>query len=123
MNGYVKRFAAFLLASALFFSICSCGGYVGGADVYDINENGDALLTFMPQKVLEHICIGETAMVRIGNRTLEMPLIDELIAEEGKLQLYYDKSDFTIKICIFGGSFCDTYGVGKGDKIKVFKAD
>ena len=121
MNGYVKRFSAFLLAAALLFSICSCRAYVGGADVYDINENGDAMLSIMPQKVLEQISIGETAEVSIDDEKLQIPLVDELIAEEGKLQLYYDKSDFTMKICIYGGSFCDTYGVGKGDKVVITK--
>jgi S-adenosylmethionine hydrolase len=123
MKGYAKRFAALLLAAAVLCSLCACGGYVGGADVYKVSESGDALLTFMPQKVLEHIGIGETAKVRIGSKTLEMPFVDELIEEEGKLQLYYDKAEDVIKLCIYGGSFCDTHGVSKGDKIKVFKAD
>ena len=88
-----------------------------------MRENGDAELDIMPQKVLEKVDVGGTAFVTAGDFRGEMPFTDELIEEEGKLQLYLDEEDRSIRICIFGGSFCDAYEIKAGDKFTIKSAD
>jgi len=47
--------------------------------------------------------------------------VDILIAEDGKLQLFFDKEDHNINICIYNQRFCDTYDIEMGAKVTIKK--
>ena len=50
-----------------------------------------------------------------------MPFVEELIEVDGKLQLFFDKEDQTINICIYNQRFCDTYNIDVGAKVTIKK--
>ena len=45
-----------------------------------VTEDGRAVLDIMPQKLLEELSVGDTALVKIGSFKAEMPLAEELIS-------------------------------------------
>ena len=75
----------------------------------------------MPQKLFEFAEIGDIVVVTAGNFKAEMPLVDELIAEEGKLQLFYDANEHTLSICSYYQNFFETWDVSSDDKVKINK--
>ena len=64
---------------------------------------------------------GQASGVFTGDFEEEMPFVDELIDEDGKLQLFYDKEDHSINICIYNQRFCKIYDVDAGDKATIKK--
>ena len=119
----MKKIIALIFALACVFALASCADTYAKGAVCTVHENGDAELDIMPQKVLEKVEVGGTAFVTLGDFHGEIPLVDNLIEEEGKLQLYLDEEDWSIRICIFGGSFCDAYEIKAGDKFTIKSAD
>ena len=115
----MKKIIALIIAIACVLALASCADTYAKGTVCAVRENGDAALDVMPQKVLEKVDVGSTAFVTAGDFRGEMPLVDKLIEEEGKLQLYLDREDWSIRICVFGGSFCEVYGVNVGDKFTI----
>ena len=119
----MKKILALILALACVIAFASCADTYAKGSVFTVRENGDAELDIMPQKVLEKVDVGGTAFVTAGDFRGEMPFTDELIAEEGKLQLYLDREDWSIRICIFGASFCEAHSVKAGDKFTIKSAE
>lgn len=119
----MKKIIALILVLACVFAIASCADIYAKGSVCTLHENGDVELDVMPQKVLEKVDLGGAAFVTAGDFRGEMPLVDKLIEEEGKLQLYLDREEGCLRICVFGGSFCDAYGVKAGDKFTIKNAE
>ena len=110
-------FSAFMLL----FSLSACSDTTVKGSVVRESTYGNAELDIMPQKLMENIIVGDTVLVTIGDFSEEMPFVDILIAEDGKLQLFFDKEDHNINICIYNQRFCDTYDIEVGAKVTIKK--
>ena len=98
------------------FLLTSCGNNAVRGTV--VNEQGE--LDIMPQKLLEEVGIGDTATVRIGLfKQWEMPLVEELIPEDGKLQLVLDREKECLRICVYNGNAFEECGIRIGDKVNI----
>ena len=109
--------AMVVLALSFAHFACPARGTVLG-----VTEDGRANLDIMPQKVLEEIPVGDTALVKIGSFEAEMPLVEELIPEEGKLQLLLDREEWSILICSYDEDVCETYDIHIGDRVTIRKS-
>ena len=107
--------------AALVLSFAYFAGSVRGT-VARVTEEGRAELDIMPQKVLEEVFVGDTVLVKVGSFEAEMPLVEELIPEEGKLQLLLDREDWSVQICSYREDVCEQYGVRVGDRVTVRKS-
>lgn len=74
----------------------------------------------MPQKLLEKVNIGDTVIVTMGKFEKEMPLVEEIIAEDGKLQLFLDEYDRNIYVCMYNGNFCKTYDINLRTRVTIY---
>ena len=97
----MKRFVSIIVVFMLLFSLSACSDTTVKGSVVRVSTYGNAELDIMPQKLMENIIVGDTVLVTIGDFSEEMPFVDILIAEDGKLQLFFDKEDHNINICIY----------------------
>lgn len=119
----MKRiFVAFLII-LMIFSLAACADTAVKGSVVRETTFGNAELDIMPQKLLEKVDVGDTVTVTIGAFSAEMPFVDELITEDGKLQLFYDPEDQNINVCIYNQRFCQTYHIEIGEKVVIKKAN
>ena len=105
----------------MIFSFSSCADTTVIGSVVEISANGNAVFDIMPQKLMEKANIGDTVVVTIGNFSEEMPFVDKIVDEDGKVQLFLNREDWVISICIYNGDFCETYGIEVGDKLIIKK--
>ena len=112
---------AALASAALAVSFAYFAGSVRGT-VARVSEDGRAELDIMPQKVLEEVSVGDTALVKVGSFEAEMPLVEELIPEKGQLQLLWDKENGNVLICSYREDVCERYGIRVGDRVTVRKS-
>ena len=117
----MKRFVSIIVVFVLLFSLFACSDTTVKGSVVRESTYGNAELDIMPQKLMENIIVGDTVLVTIGDFSEEMPFVDILIAEDGKLQLFFDKEDHNINICIYNQRFCDTYDIEVGAKVTIKK--
>jgi len=117
----MKRFVSMIVVFILLFSLSACSDTTVKGSVVRESAYGNAELDIMPQKLLEIAEVGDTVLVTIGDFSEEMPFIDELIEVDGKLQLFFDKEDHNINICIYNQRFCDTYNIDVGAKVTIKK--
>lgn len=117
----MKKFFSVIMLFVMVFMLpaCSCSTIKGS--IVELSELGNAELDIMPQKMLEQINIGDTVIVKFGDFCEEMPFVDELIAEDGKLQLFFDRDKWSISICIFNEGFIDKYAVEVEDRVEIHK--
>ena len=113
----VAVMALAVLISLLAYFACSVRGTVA-----EVTEDGRANLDIMPQKVLEAVSVGDTALVQIGSFKAEMPLVEELIPEEGKWHLLLDREDWEISVCSYHGDVFETYDIHVGDRVIIRKS-
>ena len=118
----MKRAVVVLLALAAIFALVACNTTTVRGSVSYVTENGDAVLDIIPQKLLEEIHIGETVVVTIGDFSEEMLFSDEWIDDDGKLQLFFDRDEWCIRVCSLDWDFCGSYGISAGDKVTIRKA-
>ena len=107
----MKRFVSIIVVFMLLFSLSACSDTTVKGSVVRESTYGNAELDIMPQKLMENIIVGDTVLVTIGDFSEEIPFVDVLIAEDGKLQLFFDKENHNINICIYNQRFCDTYDI------------
>lgn len=119
----MKRFLAVFVVIMIAFSLAACADNTVKGSVVRESTYGNAELDIMPQKLLEKINVGDTVVVTVDDFSAEMPFVDELIAEEGKMQLFFDKEDHSIIICLYNERFCETYHIAAGDKVTVKLSD
>ncbi|MBR6743767.1 MAG: hypothetical protein IKM00_00915 [Clostridia bacterium] len=112
---------AALASAVLAVSFAYFAGSVRGT-VAQVTEDGRAELDIMPQKVLEELSVGDTALVKIGSFRVEMPLVEELIPEVGKLQMLLDRENGNVLICSYREDVCERYGICVGDRVTVRKS-
>ena len=115
----MKRICSILLLIAMMLTLSSCATSTVKGSVVEISATGNALLDIMPQKLMEKVNVGDVVVVTIGDFKKEMPFVEELIAEDGKLQLLLDRDDGSIGVCIYNGDFCETYGIDTGKKVLI----
>ena len=117
----MKKFICLLLSVFIVFTFSACADTNAKGSVVSVTTEGNAELDIMPQKLLEKANVGDTVIVKIGEFKKEMPLVEELITEDGRLQLFLDEEDWTIYICMYNGNFCKTNDIEPGAKVKIFK--
>ncbi|MBQ7379381.1 MAG: hypothetical protein IJW70_06825 [Clostridia bacterium] len=117
----MKKILSTLMLIILVFSLSACSDDVVKGSVVRESADGNAILDIMPQKLLNKINIGDTVIVKIGDIEEEMPFVDELVTENGNLQLYLDRENWNITICIYNEQFLEKYNIDIGDKIKIRK--
>ena len=97
----MKRLFAALILLVMLFTLSACADTTVKGSVVRESTYGNAELDIMPQKLLEIAEVGDTVLVTIGDFSEEMPFVDELIEEDGKLQLFFDEEDWNINVCIY----------------------
>ena len=117
----MERLYILLLVVVLTFNLTACNEDLVKGSIVNQANNTTAELDIMPQKLFEFAEIGDIVVVTAGNFKAEMPLVDELIAEEGKLQLFYDANEHTLSICSYNQNFFETCDVSSDDKVKINK--
>ena len=117
----MKRIVAILLIAAAVFALTACNANAVRGSVSSVTENGDAVLDIMLQKLTDKIAVGEMVVVTIGDFKEEMPVVEELNPEDGKLQLLLDREDWGLRVCIYNGNFCEIYDVAIGDRVVIEK--
>lgn len=117
----MKRIFVILTVVVMVFTLSACADTTIQGSVVRESTYENAELDIMPQKLLEKVNVGNTVVVTIGDFREEMPFVDALIAEDGKLQLFYDKEDHNINVCIYNQRFCETYSIDIGDKVTIKK--
>ena len=114
----MKRLSVLLLTIVI-VSLTACSTNVVKGTVIQNSDNGYAVLDIMPQKLLEFFEIGENVVVIIGDFEKEMPLVDNIIVEDGKLQLYYDSEEHTLNIVSYNQNFWESYNIIENSKVKI----
>ena len=117
----MKRIVGILLLFVMTLTLSSCATSTVKGSVVEISETGNAVLDIMPQKLMEKANVGDTVVVSIGNYKEEMTFVEELIVEDGKLQLFLDRDNWSISVCVYNGDFCETYGIDTGKKVLIEK--
>lgn len=117
----MKKFFAISILIVLLFLLSACSDNVVKGSIVRESAYGNAELDIMPQKMLEKINIGDTVIVKIGDFEEEMLFVDELVAEDGKLQVFLDREDCNINICIYNESFFEKYDIEVEDKVEIRK--
>ena len=117
----MKRIVGILLLIAMMLTLSSCYTNTIKGSVVEKTSNGNAVFDIMPQKLMEKATVGDMVIVTIGDFEEKMPVVEELIVEGGKLQLFLDRDDWSIGVCIYNGDFCKTYGIDTGKKVLIEK--
>ncbi|MBE6903309.1 MAG: hypothetical protein E7480_01720 [Ruminococcaceae bacterium] len=117
----MKKLLVLFFVIIPFFCLTACNGNLTKGGIVSQTDNGMAQLDIMPQKLFEYANIGDMVVVTVGDFKAEMPLVDEAIAEEGKLQLFYDSNEHSLSICAYNQNFCKTYNVSPDAKVKITK--
>ena len=117
----MKRIVGILLLFVMMLTLSSCATNTVKGSIVEITETGNAVLDIMPQKLMEKANVGDTVVVSIGNYKEEMTFVEELIVEDGKLQLFLDREDWRISICIYNGDFCEKFSIDIGEKVSIEK--
>ena len=110
-----------LLIIIMLISLTACNTNIVKGTVIQNSDNGYAVLDIMPQKLFELSEIGENVVVIIGDFEEEMPLVDHIIEEDGKLQLYYSSEEHTLYIVSYNQNFCERYNIVANSKVKIKK--
>ena len=117
----MKRLYVLLVVAVLIFCLTACNeDWVKGSIVRQAH-NTTAELDIMPQKLFEFAEIGNLVVVTAGDFKAEMPLVDELIAEEGKLQLLFDSHEHSLSICSYNQNIFEIYNISPDVKVKISK--
>ena len=114
----MKRLSVLLLTIVI-VSLTACSTNVVKGTVIQNSDNGYAVLDIMPQKLFEFSEIGENVVIIIGDFEKEMPLVDHIIVEDGKLQLYYDSEEHTLNIVSYNQNFCKSYNILENSTVEI----
>ena len=117
----MKRVICLLLLFTVLSTLSACDNNSVKGSVVKESTYGNAELDIMPQKLLEQVDIGDMVIVSIGDLKKEMPFVDELVIEDKKLQLFFDKANWSISVCMYNDNFCDKYDINIGSKVIISK--
>lgn len=113
----MKRLFIVLITLVMIFTLSACVDTTVKGSVVRESTYGNAELDIMPQKLLEIAEVGDTVLVTIGDFSEEMLFVDKLIEEDGKLQLFLDREDWNINVCIYNQRFYELYSIEDGEKV------
>lgn len=117
----MKRLFILLLILVMSISLVACNTKQVKGTIISQTDESMAELDIMPQKLFEFANIGDAVIVTVGNSEQEMVLVDKLIAEDGKLQLFYNSDLHNLSICSYNQNFCEVYGVSVNTKVIITK--
>lgn len=117
----MKRLSILLVVIIILVSFTACDSNVVKGTIIQNSDNGYAVLDIMPQKLFEITEVGESVVVTIGDFHKEMSLVDDLIEEDGKLQLYYNSEEHSLNIVSYNQNFCEIYNIPVNSKVKIQK--
>ena len=117
----MRRLFALMDLLIMIISLSACNTNVIKGSIIKQTDEGAAILDIMPQKLFEIAEIGDTVVVTIGEFQSEMPLVDNIIAEEAKLQLFYDSNEHSFSIFSYNKEFCTAYHIDINAKVKIEK--
>ena len=117
----MKRILALVLVVIMLISLSACSTNVVKGSIIQDADSGTAILDIMPQKLFEIVEIGETVVVTIGDFQKEMTLVDQIIPEEGRLQLFYNPREHNLSIVSYNQDFCAVYNIPVSSKVKIEK--
>ena len=117
----MKRLSVLLICIIIIVSLTACNTNAVKGTIVQKSDDGYAVLDIMPQKLFEIVKIGESVTVTIGDFKKEMPLVDNMIDEEGKLQLYYNYEAHTLSIVLYNQDFYEVYNIPENSKVKIEK--
>ena len=117
----MKRLFILLLVLVMFISLTVCSTEQVKGTVISQTDESMAELDIMPQKLFEFANIGDIVIVTVGDFDHEMVFVDKLIAEDGKLQLFYNSDLHNLSICAYNQNFCEVYGVSVNEKVIISK--
>lgn len=117
----MKKSILILLTILMLFTFCACADTTVKGSVLGETSYGNAKLDIMPQKLLEKAAVGDVLLVTIDDFSEEMPFVDELIEEDGKLQLFYDRESHQISLCVYNQHFCERFSIDIGEKVTIKK--
>ena len=118
----MKRLSILLIYIVIMVSFTACDTNVVKGTIVQESDNAYAVLDIMPQKLFEIAAIGESVVVTIDDFQKEMPLVDDMIDEDGKLQLYYNSDEHSINIVLYNRDFCEVYNISANSKVKIEKS-
>ena len=118
----MRRLSALLLITILIFSLTGCHENSVKGIIVNQASHTMAELDIMPQKLFEFAQIGDTVTVASGDFKAQMPLVDELIPESGKLQLLYDENTHGLMICVYDQNFFEAYDISLGASVIISKS-
>ncbi len=117
----MKRLSVLLICIIIIVSLTACNTNAVKGTIVQKSDNGCAVLDIMPQKLFEIVEVGESVVVTIGDFHKEMSLVDDLIEEDGKLQLYYNSEEHSLNIVSYNQNFCEIYNIPVNSKVKIQK--
>ena len=117
----MKRLFIFLFVLVMSISLTACSTKQVKGRVISQTDESMAELDIMPQKLFEFADIGDFVTVTVGDFEQEMVLVDKLIAEDGKLQLFYNSDLHNLSICAYNQNFCKVYGIPVNAKVQIEK--
>lgn len=117
----MKRLSILLVCIIMMVSFTACDSNVVKGAIIQNSDHGYAVLDIMPQKLFEIAEIGESVVVTIGDFQKEMPLVDDMIDEDSKLQLYYNSEKHSLNIVSYNEDFCEIYNIPVNSKVKIQK--
>ena len=122
MNNIKKQTAAVLVIVLLVVSLCGCQSTIFPTMIREFDEDGNAVLnTTLYDMNSRGLNIGDTVQVTIGEYSKTMPIVDTVIEDDGKLQLYCNNKAGTVSILIYNGSFELDCTAKSGDMVMIEK--
>lgn len=118
----MKKLSMLLICIIIIVGLTACNTNVVKGTIVRNSDVGYAVLDIMPQKLFEIAEIGESVTVTIGDFKSEMPLVDNMIDVDGKLQLYYDYEEHSLSIVLCNQDFCEVYDIPENSKVRIEKA-
>ena len=119
----MKKILALITLAVVLLSFSACADTTAKGSVENITESGDAVLDIMPQKLLELADIGDTVLVKVGDFSGKMLLVNRPVEEDGVVQLYLDNDEWRLSVRISNESFCDKYDVDVGAKVRITRVE
>ena len=117
----MKRLFVLAVVFIIIVSLSACNKNIVRGSIVKQTDEGAAVLDIMPQKLFEIAEMGDIVVVTVGEFREEMPLVDNVIAEEGKLQLFYDSNEHSLKIFAYNQDFFEEYNFAINSKVNIKK--
>ena len=122
MNNLKKQTAVVLVIVLLVVSLCGCQNSIFPTMIREFDDDGNAVLnTTLYDMNSRGLNIGDTVTVTIGEYSKTMPIVDTVIEEDGKLQLYCNNKEGTVSILIYNDSFKVNCAAKSGDMVMIEK--